>query len=326
MNRTLISIIVPVYNVESYLKFCIDSLISQTYKNIEIILVNDGSTDRSKKICEDYANQDNRIILINQKNKGLSGARNTGVKNCNGEYLTFVDSDDYIDKDYIECLYNMIDSNIKISMCQLDVATNYNTKNNICDNYDKAVISKRNFFLNSLSDNRYLSSCGKLFHISLFDNVIFPEGKLHEDIYVLGEIISKVDYIAFINNKKYFYIKRGNSITTNRFNEKKFDLIEAANRYTSIILEHYPDLYNNTIVFRNHQISSLVKQMSYDDYKKYNFFIKKLINSSRKNLKIVISDNTIPLNEKLLMIVDCTNYILIKLFWKIFEVKKFLVK
>ena len=106
-----ISVIIPVYNVEKYLKECLDSVINQTLKDIEIICVNDGSTDNSLNILENYAKKDNRIIVISQKNKGLSGARNTGLKYCSGEYVSFIDSDDYVSKDLFELTYNNAISN-----------------------------------------------------------------------------------------------------------------------------------------------------------------------------------------------------------------------
>ena len=106
MNKPKISVIVPVYNVDRYLEICIDSLINQTYDNLEIILINDGSTDDSKLICEKYLKLDKRIKLINQKNKGVSSARNNGIRNSSGEYIVFVDSDDWVDLDYFERLYN----------------------------------------------------------------------------------------------------------------------------------------------------------------------------------------------------------------------------
>ena len=111
MNNDLISIIVPVYNVEKYIVRCLESILSQTYKNIEVIIVNDGSVDKSGEICERYAKKDNRIKLINKSNGGLSDARNKGIDQANGIYITFVDSDDYISQNYVEILYKLIKEN-----------------------------------------------------------------------------------------------------------------------------------------------------------------------------------------------------------------------
>ena len=120
MNKQdLISVIVPVYNVENYLKRCLDSIINQTYQNIEIILIDDGSTDNSGNLCEDYKKIDNRIKVVHKTNGGLSDARNTGIKKAKGKYITFVDSDDYVEYDYVEYLYNLIKKyDTNISFCK----------------------------------------------------------------------------------------------------------------------------------------------------------------------------------------------------------------
>ena len=118
MNKPLISVVVPVYNVEQYLKKCLDSIIKQKYNNLEIIIVNDGSTDNSQKICQEYVKKDKRIKLITQKNQGLSAARNTGIDNAHGKYISFVDSDDYLDLEFINELYNtIIENKSDISAC-----------------------------------------------------------------------------------------------------------------------------------------------------------------------------------------------------------------
>ena len=118
MSSNLVSIIVAVYNVEKYLKKCLDSIIKQSYRNIEIICVNDGSTDSSLKICEEYQEQDSRIIIITQKNQGLSAARNTGIKNSKGEFIAFIDSDDWVDPQFIELLLKECkDNNVLLGFC-----------------------------------------------------------------------------------------------------------------------------------------------------------------------------------------------------------------
>ena len=121
-NDILVSVILPVYNVEKYLIKCLDSVIRQTYQKLEIILVDDGSTDSSGKICDEYANKDGRIKVFHKKNGGLSDARNYGIERSTGEYLAFIDSDDYVDDDYIEFLMNLTESGkYKISLCSLHV-------------------------------------------------------------------------------------------------------------------------------------------------------------------------------------------------------------
>ena len=138
MDNELISIVIPIYNVEKYIEKCLDSVIKQTYKNIEIILVDDGSPDNCGKICDSYANNDKRIQVIHKENGGLSDARNVGIERANGKYITFVDSDDYIELDYIEYLYTLIKKyNTKISFCKVNVVFNENNTDNKLENNNK---------------------------------------------------------------------------------------------------------------------------------------------------------------------------------------------
>ena len=195
-NKDLISIIIPVYNVELYLEKCLDSIINQTYKNIEILLVDDGSKDNSGKMCDEYAKKDNRIKVIHKENGGLSSARNCGIKNSNGKYLTFVDSDDIIELDMIESLYHLMnkyDSEIVIS----------NIKNVFDGIIKKEKETDEIRVLNNIEvleemlygDAYYISACGKLFKKELFENVEFPLNKVYEDVgtmYKLYDLSNKI--------------------------------------------------------------------------------------------------------------------------------------
>ena len=155
-KQDLISIVVPIYNVEKYLEKCINSIIIQTYKNIEIILVNDGSTDSSGKICDIYLKKDKRIKVIHKKNGGLSDARNVGIENAKGKYIAFIDSDDFIDSDFIEILYNLIiEYNADVSCCKCNVIYKKNKK--------QQVEEKINIFTNYEAINEMLYQ-GKVYH------------------------------------------------------------------------------------------------------------------------------------------------------------------
>ena len=178
MNRDLISIIVPIYNVEKYLTECVDSIIKQTYKNLEIILVDDGSTDHSKDICDQYVKIDTRIRVIHKVNGGLSSARNAGIDIANGNYYMFIDSDDYIKEDMVELLYSvMIENQCDMTICNIirfydngDVKPLYRVeKDGLClDNLDKFETLVQP------------SVCNKLFNKNLFCFIRFPEGKFYE--------------------------------------------------------------------------------------------------------------------------------------------------
>ena len=218
----LITIIVPVYQVEAYLDDCIKSLINQTYTNIEILLIDDGSTDKSGQICDEYAQKDKRIKVIHQKYKGVSGARNTGLKKAGGEYVAFVDSDDIVSKEYIKVLYSILKENeADISICnylrseKADVAML-----DINANFHKVTcIDSKKFLKQWHGKHKKIETMvwNKLYHKSIFqDNIYFPEGKIHEDTYISHLMISNAHKIVLTEQKLYIYRVRKGSITKSK--------------------------------------------------------------------------------------------------------------
>lgn len=247
-RKLLISIIVPIYNMEQHLKKCISSIIAQTYQNIEIILINDGSTDKSKKICEDFANKDDRIKIINQKNKGVSGARNAGIDIAKGEYLGFIDPDDYISEDMYEILYNLITKYVAdISMCShYRVEKNMNSCLYITEELE--FYNKDEALKALLIDKKIQNySWDKLYKKDLFKNIRFPLGKNYEDIGTLFYIFEKITKLVYINSPKYFYLRRESSITETRSETNLTDYINMSYVRNKYIEKHYPELeiYNS---------------------------------------------------------------------------------
>ena len=209
-EKEKISIVIPVYNVEPYIEKCLSSVVNQTYKNIEIIIVIDGSTDKSEEICNSFAKDDDRIIIIKQENQGLSAARNSGIKVMTGEFVMFVDGDDYVDKDFCIAPYVAAKENnadlvifnyLKIDNTGAIVKTTYN-------NLSYGIISK-NFAIEQ-------GDCvvwNKLYHSSLFHGFLFPEGRVYEDISTTHKLIINAKKIIRIKNDLYFYVNNPNSIT-----------------------------------------------------------------------------------------------------------------
>ena len=199
-----VSIVIPVYNVEQYLKKCLDSAVKQTLQEIEIIAVNDGSIDNSLKILEEYSQRDNRITIITQENQGLSGARNTGIKCAKGEYLLFLDSDDYIEHDMAEVLYKRaIKENADVVICrykQVDINGNTKYKSGITDTF-----SKEQHFRRVLAAQSFSMACDKLFKRDLFvsNDILFPLGLYHEDVYTTYKLFFYAKSICV--EEKYFY-------------------------------------------------------------------------------------------------------------------------
>ncbi|MBQ2116841.1 MAG: glycosyltransferase family 2 protein [Lachnospiraceae bacterium] len=228
-----ISIIVPVYNVDKYLEVCIDSIINQTYKNIEIILVDDGSTDKSGRICDEYAKKDDRICVIHQVNQGLSKARNIGFSASTGVYIAFVDSDDFISPVYIETLYKIIlRYNADISVCeytqeQNDIDTKYLPDNN--KEYKKDAVTMLRQWHGKLKQIETVA-WNKLYKREILESMspeIFPTGKTHEDVYTSHLFVEKASGIAITNRKLYYYRKRDNSISRKRTKESIRQDLEA---------------------------------------------------------------------------------------------------
>ena len=242
-KNPLISIVVPIYNVEKYLTKCLESILNQTYKNIEIILVNDGSTDNSKKICEEYIKKDSRIILINKKNGGLSDARNKGIDKSTGEYITFIDSDDYIELDYIMSLYKGIQNNnidLVISGHRVLYDTGKIIEKKTCGNI---VLSSKETLEKMLYDEGVdVCSVNKLYKKNLFDDIRFPKGREFEDSATTYKLIDKSKKIAIIDKITYNYSIRSDSITTKNFNPKKMELILSTKEMCDFIRNKYPDL------------------------------------------------------------------------------------
>ena len=224
----LISVIVPVYKVENYLGRCVESLLAQTYENIEIILVDDGSPDTCPVMCDEYAKKHEKIRVIHQENKGLSGARNTGIDNAKGEYLAFVDSDDLWSPHFLESLYKALKENdADIAQCRWE----YMHGDELKEAYDadaKTVCFTGREMLANLyiqTGAYYVVAWNKLYKKELFENIRYPEGRIHEDEATTYKLFDLAKKCVFVDNALYGYYvgSGGTSITRNGFNLKKLD-------------------------------------------------------------------------------------------------------
>ena len=217
-------------------------MITQTYTQIEIILVNDGSTDNSKKICEIWEKADSRIKLINQGNKGLSAARNIGIRKSTGEYITCVDSDDYIEQSYVDVLYSGIKkTNSDISMVKH--YTRYPSRTIDMSTHKEYILSPEECIKMMLEQNDVdTSAWGKLYKRTLFDNIKYPEGRDFEDIATTYKLFMRANKIFFNSVPLYNYMIRKNSISTAAFSERNYDLIEMTKKACKDIAKGYPTL------------------------------------------------------------------------------------
>ena len=241
----LISIIVPIYNVEKYLAECVNSIMNQSYKHIEIILVDDGSTDNSGRLCEQFRELDNRIIVVHKENGGLSSARNAGIENSHGNMFMFIDSDDYIGKDMASKLYEtMIKYKADMSICNMNRVFDDGTIKpfyNITEAF-KCLDGDKRF--ETLSQP---SVCNKMFRKRLFENIRFPEGKYYEDTYIYHELAYNANKIGLVNYNGYWYRLRSNSILGDfQYNDKYFDAIDAVWQRANFLISHNVQPYGDT--------------------------------------------------------------------------------
>ena len=205
-QENLVSIIVPVYNVFDYLSMCVESLLRQTYENIEIILVDDGSTDDSGKLCDSYSEKNHTVFVVHKANGGLSDARNVGIQNAHGTYITFVDSDDWVADNYVELLLATLKkSNSDISIAKLLQTDTRNEDNFVAPEGNVEIYNTEAALSQYLYQYFSTSANAKMYRRTIFDNLTFPVGKLYEDLETIYIAITKASKVAFCDSYVYKY-------------------------------------------------------------------------------------------------------------------------
>lgn len=272
-----ISIIVPIYNVEKYLDKCVMSILGQTFKNFELILIDDGSQDSSGAICDSYLKKDSRIKVIHKKNGGLSSARNEGLKIAKSKYVAFIDSDDWIENNMYEKLYNIAEQNdADIVQCKYVKADDENVKKDIQADGNINFISNIEA-LENLYNERYIETVvtwNKIYKRLLFENIQFPEGKIHEDEFTVYKILYKAKKIALLDEGLYYYRQNPNSIMNREFNIRRLDILEALNERGKF----FELIGNEKLIYEN------IKKYE-SDLKAYYFKCEKCIENIDNTLK-----------------------------------------
>ena len=234
MSLELISVIIPIYKVEEYLDHCIKSIVEQTYRKLEIILVDDGSPDKCPLKCDEWAERDGRIRVIHKKNGGLSDARNVGMSIATGSYISFIDSDDWISPDFYEKLYRSItESNAQIAASGIVWAYNDHLQYDDFIDALKTLIQGRGF---------YAVAWNKLYKKSLFDGIEFPIGKLHEDEFVTYKLVGKATKLVLCQKVFYYYRQREGSIMK-EWSIRHLDALDAFFQRNKYLAKNYPKLY-----------------------------------------------------------------------------------
>ena len=309
----LISVIVNVYNGEKFIKKCLDSIVNQTYKNLEIIIVNDGSTDSTLDICNSYS--DTRIKIITTKNQGLGLSRNTGIDNANGEYLYFVDADDFIESDAVEYLYKLIKTyNKKIATCRSQRIFNYdfikkNEKEEITIKDDKEMV--KNILL---SIDRAGTTWNKLYHKSIFNSIRF-EDRIINDVAVTYKTYIEAKEIIFSTLIKYYYLKHPGSIVVQRKRERQIDIYKASIERYNYIKNIYPDFLYNEL-----GLLLMIYNIYYNDYNKIADFYKEVKMKKKYNeiFSLKVLKCKLPFNDKIKLILFRINPRLSKTIAKIY--------
>lgn len=298
-----ISIVVPIYNVAKYLDKCINTLVNQTYSDLEIILVNDGSTDESLSICNEWKEKDKRIVVVNKENGGLSSARNAGIKKANGSYICFVDSDDYVELDMVEKLINAIhEDGSDIAICNRVEFYDYKKKNqyklsfkndnkHLCMNKKEALAELCSFRLFDMS------AWSKMYRTSFFSNMDFPEGKLSEDYYIMYILFDKCKKISYVNEPLYVYRQRKGSISKNK--KINYDYKIAAEEQMNYMDDKYPDMKkysHSAFAFSNMTICNwyITNRQSLPSREEY----IGLRNNVKENLKYIYDNEKISKSRK----------------------------
>lgn len=294
-----ISIIVPVYNTEKYLERCLESIINQTYKNLEIILIDDGSTDKSGKICDEYAKKDSRVKVLHKENRGQATARNLGLEYATGDYLGFVDSDDWISTDMYEHLIQLLNNNNAdiafIERCMV---------NGKKDEYKKSIKKiKEKIYKDQEIIEEYLKYGMKsgnyglpnyVYEKKLFSEIKFPDGKICEDIVTNYRLMEKATRLVKSNKVCYYYFQDNSSTTRNKFSKKDFDLIYACDELMNKTKNKNCKIRKLVKEKRDRCDFSLLAKIAYygiDNEEKYQEEIGKMIKNIRKNYFELIKTN-----------------------------------
>ena len=297
MCNKKITVIIPVYNVELYLRRCVDSVLNQTYDNLEIVLVDDGSPDGCPAICDEYAQKDSRVEVIHKKNGGLSSARNAALDSqFKGDYITFVDSDDWIAPDTYEyCTKTMEENDADIIQFGYMTTKEYtfetNIKKEVIETYTDKDILK--YYLLSTYKTGSYSVCRCLFPRHAIGKNRFREGKINEDIDFKFKVLKNTEKLVVSNLVKYFYYQHGETISSGGLREKDYDLYEAADElYKLAVNEHDSEIERLAFFKKTRTPFSLLSKIAYfgisDEKIEKKETIKRLIKEHRRNVRILL--------------------------------------
>ncbi len=291
-NQPLISIIVPVYKVEKYLNPCIESIVNQTYRNIEIVLVDDGSPDNCPAMCDYWASKDSRISVIHKENGGISDARNKGMAICSGKYISHVDSDDVIEPVYIEYLYKaLIETNADFSICRF---SDFTEEPDIVDNNNISTITILSQdeilyrFCNGTHPH-FHNVWNKLYKRELVENILFAEGFLAQDLYFSCQVFCKAKKAAYVNSILYHYRSRLDNVSSAYFKQRA-DAHEMLYRCLQVIEQQHPNYSKDLKLYFYSYVLGTVNKMVLSPPSDNWFQLLRTTNSYRKKIHLTKSE------------------------------------
>lgn len=288
----MITIIVPVYKVEKYLSRCVDSILNQTYTDFRLVLVDDGSPDNCGKMCEEYAKKDSRIVVLHQKNSGLSAARNTGLnlfyEKNESDYILFADSDDWLHPQHLEFLMRpVIEKGIKISVCGYERKDSFdNNKYSAYETTDYEIIHPENLLVNHSWNYNY--AWGKLYHKSVFRDIRYPVGKNFEDAFTTYKVLYKCEEIAFTPTPLYYYFRNETGISRSPWKESELVIFDAMREQMDFYKNNgYIKAYEKEHeLFVNHHAYQIVRiKENKKDLKKNKKVLKEIHTDLKRYLK-----------------------------------------
>lgn len=325
MDLPLVSVIVPIYNVEKLLPRCLDSILSQTYRNLDVVLVDDGSPDGCAVICDNYAEKDSRFHVFHQKNGGVSNARNRGVAEAKGELIAFIDPDDYVEPDFIEFLYKLlVDNDADIAACgALEVYPSGRTQPQCEDTALHIMDSREAMERMCYNDGFFITLWDKLFKASLFEGVKFPEGKLFEDTGTTYKLVHHAEKIAVCGELKYYYMISANasSITTSTFRMSKLDYVEMADRMAQFIMENYEGLERAAKRKQMHACFSTLTQLVNSGVRKPTVE-RQLISRIRELRGSALRDPRTPKRDKIAILALMLGFPFFSFAWRQYDKRK----
>lgn len=300
----MISVVIPVYNTENYLEECLNSVVEQTYKNLDIILIDDGSTDKSGEICDIYAKKDNRIRVYHIENSGQSVARNSGIKIANGKFISFIDSDDWIDKEFYEKMISHLEKyDADIAVCGRKLIYPNKSIIKFVDTAPKIFNKKKALEELMLARSFDSSTCDKLYKMDLFKNVRYPCDKTSEDHAVVYKLILNSSKIVHIGDALYYYRKGIAGSVSERIEPKSYDLIEIKEQVVNEIVYNYPELEKIAQTYLNSSIIGLKSriEMSSKEVQEstdITGFIEKVDNLFKSKILQILLDKNISIKQK----------------------------